>query len=85
MAGAAIGSVICPGVGSAVGAKVGDMIGSMFIGSNVTKVVNKVIGEEEVPQTNEQQIPASEQIIAQPVTQNERLSQRQTSFRGYSA
>ena len=83
--GAAIGSVICPGVGSAVGAKVGDMIGSMFIGSNVTKVVNKVIGEEEKPQTNEQQIPVSEQIIAQPITQNERLAQRQSSFRGYNA
>ncbi len=44
--GSAIGTIICPGAGSAIGAKIGDMIGSMFIGSKVTKVVNKVVGDD---------------------------------------
>ncbi len=63
IAGAAIGSIICPGAGSALGAKIGDMIGGMFIGSNVTKVVNKVIGEnEQTTEINETQNIPQENI-----------------------
>ena len=75
LVGGAIGTIICPGAGSAVGAKVGDMLGSMLIGSNVTKVVNKVIGENE-SEANKQQT----QIAQTTETQNQLQQRSMTDY-----
>ncbi len=82
LVGSAIGTVICPGAGSAIGAKIGDAVGSMLIGSNVTKLVNKAIGEnkENSPSSNQ-----SEMIQNEPQMLNAESSPKIGTRKNYKA